>query len=260
MTDKTNKIYVDLPSLFDLRHSALFQMLDEEPLLELVSSHRYNLRECDVIEGIDNQLFQAYLATDDLRLWHSAPMTYIQVALASKVKNIERRNSFMAESSEPEVVLNVYPFQCTGQMAELIQNALFLKLGGSCVVNIVHEHPKVLTPHFLKNSGFVACFMYDLHNWLQYHAKAVQNADLKEVMMYFAAIYKTPPTKEDIKIFTKLGFKDVFSYTEYLFTGRMQLNFLPVFMYSSLVTATVFLKANEDALKPDSSEAVKDQL
>lgn len=260
MNDKINKIYIDAASWFDLRHSALYQLLDEEALLQLVTSNEYNLRESDKFDAVNMQTFQSYLQSNDIRMLHHAPMSYIQVAVASKVQNIERRNTLMADGGVPEVVFNIYPFQLQQEQCDLLQNAIFIKLGGNCTVTIVHEHPKGLTPHFLKNSGFVACFMYDLHEWLKHHGKAVQNADLKEVMMYFAALYKNPPSKDHIKVFTKLGFKDVFSYTEYLFTGRMQLNFLPVFMYSSLVTATVFLKANEEALKPDASQIVKDQL
>ena len=257
-TEKTSKIYLDIASLFDLRHSALYQVLGEEESIAIATAQPYNIRECDEFPGVDSELLQRFLASADLRMLEHAPMSYIQIAVASKVKNIERRNTFMAESTLPEVVLNIHPFELTTEQCEMLQNALFVKIDTGCKVTIVREHPRGLTPHFLKNSGFIACFMYDLHDWLQYHAKAVQNADLKEVMMYFAGIYKNKPTKEEAKVFTKLGFKEVFSYTEYLFTGRMQLNFLPVFMYSSLITATVFLQANEAALKPDQQHTPKD--
>ena len=258
MSETTSKIYLDIASLFDLRHSALYQILGEEASTTLVTSQDYNLREMDQFPGVDPTLFAQYLQSADLRMLQHAPMSYIQVAASSKVQNIERRNAFMAETKQPEVVLNLFPFELDSAQCSLLQNALFLKLGSCCTVTLVREHPKGLSPHYLKNSGFIACFMYDLHDWLIHHTKAVEHGDLREVIMYFAPIYKEPLTKEDIKVFTKLGFKDVFSYTEYLFTGRMQLNFLPIFMYSSLVTATVFLEVHQDALKPDHSDLPKD--
>lgn len=259
MSEKTSKIYLDIASLFDLRHSALYQILGDDTASTTATSQAYNLREIDQFEGVDPTLFAQYLQSDDLRILEHAPMSYIQIAAASKVQNIERRNAFMSETKSPEVVLNLFPFQMDEAQCSLLQNALFLKLGSCCTITLVREHPKGLTPHYLKNSGFAACFMYDLHGWLLHHTKAVEHGDLSEVMMYFAPIYKELPAKEDVKVFTKLGFKDVFSYTEYLFTGRMQLNFLPVFMYSSLVTATVFLEANEDVLKSDQSNLPKDK-
>ena len=260
MSETTSKIYLDIASLFDLRHSALHHLLGPERSTEIVTSQTYNLREIDHFPEVDPALFAQYLQSSDLRMLEHAPMSYLQVAAASKVANIERRNTFMSETRRPEVVLNLYPFDLTQAQCTLLQNALFIKLGQCCLVTLIKEHPKTLTPHYLKNSGFIACFMYDLHSWLTYHAKAIEAADLREVLMYFAPIYKEQPTKEEIQIFTKLGFKDVFSYTEYLMTGRMQLNFLPVFMYSSLVTATVFLEAHHQALSPDHSHLTQGPL
>ena len=250
MSEKSSKIYIDIAAWFDLRHSALYQILGEEKTLEMVCTHDYNLREQDRFEGVDEKLLKAYLECGDTRMLESAPMSYIQVAAASKIANIEKRNSFTGEGMEPEAVFNIYPFTLNEKQCELLREGIFIKLGQCCKVTIVREEPKTLSPHYLKNTGFIACFMYNLHGWLAHHATAVGSGDLKEVIMYFAAIYEKAPDKEEEKLFKKLGFKDPFSYTEYLFTGHMQLVFLPVFMYSSLVTATVFLDANKDALKP----------
>ena len=254
------KIYIDIQSLMDLRHSALFHMLGQEGAHNIVLREPYNLREHDQIPEIDLELFEAYLNSTDTRMLATAPMTYLQVPLASKVQNLEKRNSFMGEVAVPEIVLNTYPFTLTAEQAEVFQNALFLKTGSSAKVTLVFEHPKGLTPHYLKNTGFAACFMYDFSQWAGYHTKAVESGDLREVLMYFPALYKVPPTEEERKVFQKLGFKDIFQYTEYLFTARVPLQFLPVFFYSSLVTATAFLELHKDHLQPEHGLGPKDKL
>lgn len=259
MSDKSSKIYVDLTSLFDLRHSALFHILGHDKSLEIAASEDYNLRETDRFDQIDPELLSAYLQTDDPRIIQSAPLSYIHVLIASKISTIEKRNAFAAETSFPEVVLNIFPFRIDRAKHDTLQNAVFIKVGGNCKVTIIHEDPKKITPGFLKHNSFIAAFMYDFSSWIEMHAKAVENGDLMDVLMYFASLYKEAPSKEDLKTIKELGFPDVFSYTEYLFIGKMKLSFLPVFMYSSVVTATLFLDANKDIFKDEEMDLpVKD--
>lgn len=250
MSPSSNKIYVDIPSLFDLRHSALYQILGEQASLEIVTSPPYNLRETDTFKEVDMALFDAYIQTDDLRILEHAPLTYIQTVLSSKIANAERRSVLLADQSHPELILNTYPFKLNEQQTNLMQNALFISTGKACAVTLIYEHPKKLSPHWLKSSGFSVCVMYDFHGWLQHHATACNNADLKDVIMYFAPICKTLPTKDELRTIAKVGFKDVFSYTEYIFAGKVQLNFLPIFMFSSIAIASAFLEVHGEELKP----------
>lgn len=259
MNEKSSKLYVDIQSMFDLRHSALYQIVGEEQSLTTVTSEPYNVRECDLFEGVDPTQLQAYLASDDLRMLRAAPLSYIHVLLAMKVDTLEKRNAFLAEVSIPEVVVNFYPFRLDKDSYDALQNAVFVKLGSKCKVTLIYEDPKKISPSFIKHNGFVACFMYDFTSWIETHSKALENGDLMDIMMYFAGLYKVSPTKEDIKMIRSLGFADVFSYTEYLFIGKMQLNFLPSFMFSSVVTATVFMDKNKDLLLKEKLEnPVKD--
>ncbi len=67
--------------------------------------------------------------------------------------------------------------------------------------------------------------------------------------MYFPSIAKTQPTEEELKKITKLGFKDIFNYTEFLLSSVVNINFLPTVFYSNMITAVGHLSKFDEVLK-----------
>ena len=258
MTD-TTKIYVDLASLLDLRQGTLYHLVqDKEKLADFIQSEAYNFREADKFSIVDQTEFDALYKSADIKIIPESIVTHILVAIQSKLSNIESRNAYYGEVKKPEVVLNVYPFKLTESQTSQLQNMLFVKLNTNTLVSVVTMKPQELSPYFFKISGVNAAFIYDFRLWMDAHADKLENVKMPDTILYFPSLYKETPSKEDIDKIVKMGFKDIFTYTEYLFSTAVSVNFLPVVFYTNLVTANSYLSKFNDELKETSLSKKED--
>ena len=246
----TTKIYVDIESLFDLRQAALFDLYEsKEKLGDYLNSESYNFRDCDVFEGVDMDKYKEVYGAKAVGMIPRSVVTYILMTLRSKLANIEKRNTFHNESKVPEILLNVYPFELSESHKEQMQNMLFVKLESETIISVVSMSPKELSPYFMKTSGLTACFIYDFAGWMNAHSGSLEGCKIPEVLLYFPSLYVVKPSEAEVSQITKLGFKDVFSYTEYLMSSVANFNFLPVVFYTNIVTANCYLTKFDDVLK-----------
>lgn len=250
---ETSKILIDIESLFDLRQAALFDTVDEkEKLATYLTSQEYNFRSIDEFPLVTTEVYKERYNRLDLSLLSKSVITHMCVVLQSKINNLEKRNTYYNEKKIPEVVVNIYPLVLTEVNQEQLQNIIFIKLGGNCMVSIVSLSPANLTPYFLTSSGYISCFMYNFSNWIGIHTPAIEKNPMTDILLYFPSIYDKKGSKEEMETFTKLGFKDIFAYVEYLFASVASINFLPTVFYSNAVTASLYLQRFDENLKKHS--------
>lgn len=243
----TSKIYVDIDSLLDTRQGILIEMLGEDTALRMVSSNEYNFRDVDDF-NVDMKHFKARRDVGDVAVLTHSTVTYMETVLKSKIANISKRNAFNNTHDEPEVILNTYPYRLTEGQALKMRDAVFLRLGSCCAVTLVCDHPKLWTPGYIKSNGVYAFYAYSFGKWMQEHCSKLETTDLKEVQMYFACVGDERIPDKELKDIVKLGFKDIFSYTEYLLSGATRLTMLPVIFYTNVIIATAILKKQDQSL------------
>lgn len=262
---KQGLIYVDIESLMDLRQGHLsLTGTDPDLLSEYLLSESYNFRETDELKYSSLQGYRDDLSRSDLKLLEGSTITHILGCLISKLDGLEKRNKFYNETLIPEILLNVYPFKLTQHQADHLRDLLFYKLGKCVRVSVTYLEPAELSPLFFKNSNVISAFIYDFSTWLDTHTKTLEHTKIHDTLVYTPGLYRVKPTEEELRTFVKLGFKDPMSYTSYILSGVMVLNFLPVFFYSNLVTANYYLNKfkdltptlNEDQSDGDSSPKV----
>ena len=261
----TSKIYVDLASLLDLRQGTLYQLVqDKEKLADYIQSEEYNFRVTDTFPIVEQAQYDRLYQSASVDIIPHSIVTHILVSLKSKLHNIEMQNTYQGENKTPEILLNVYPYTLTENQSAQLQNMLFIKLASNTLVSVINIPPHELTPYFMTTSGFTAAFIYDFQTWMNHHAQTLEKSKMMNVILYFPSIFKKEPTKEDSEKIIKMGFKDVFSYTEYLFSSVVSLNFLPTVFYTNLVTANSYISKFNDSLKakgvskPEDDEKYKD--
>lgn len=264
---ETSKILIDIESLFDLRQAALFDTVqDKEKLANYLTSQEYNFRNIDDFPLVDQAVFKERYNRLDLSLLSKSVITHMYIVLQSKINNLEKRNTYYNEKKVPEVVVNIYPLVLSQENLDQLQNIIFIKLGGNCMVSVVSYSPANLTPYFLTSSGYIACFFYSFSTWVGIHTPAVEKSPMTDILMYFPSIYDKNGDKAEMETFTKLGFKDIFAYVEYLFASVASMNFLPTVFYSNAVTASMYLQKFDDNLKkhsfadPEQEKEVKEML
>lgn len=249
---ETSKIYVDIASLLDLRAAILLQFAKKDELIDYLISEEYNFRAIDQFSIIPQSDYDRLAKNMPVDLIPCSVVTYVLTSLKSKLNNLEKRNSFYSEKKIPEVLLNIYPFELSKSQCEVLQNMLFVKLETNTMVTIIRMSPKEVTPYFIKNSGVITTFMYDFRAWIDEHMAALDNNKLTDTLMYFPSICNELLEEGQIKKITKSGFKDMYGYTEYLFSSVANINFLPVVFFSNLVTASLYVDKFNDVLKDTS--------
>lgn len=260
MNEKTTKIYVDIQSLLDLRQSAMVDILGEDKTIEYVSSEDYNFREVDEFP-VDMQEFKKRLNRKDASILRNSTLTYIITCLRSKLENINKRNAAMQVDGRPEILFNTYPHQLTHDQVRIVQNALFVKLETGCLINVIYEPIKTVSPQFIKNMQITACYIYDFSQWCDDHLTNVNPDDFKETILYFPAVGSKKITAQEMKSITDLGFKDVFSYTEFVMSRAVNITFLPPYFYSNIIAATRIVEELSKTLsKMKVSEMIPDSL
>ena len=246
---ETSKIYVDLESLLDIRQAILYTLYpDQDKLMTYLDSEEYNFRQTDTFSIVNSADYDVAYKSRSTDLLPYSTITHTLISLKTKLANLEKRNIYYGETKTPEIVLNIYPFTLTTEQTEQIQNLLFVKLETNTLVTVVSISPLELSPYFIKNGSFTACFIYNFSEWMNFHSKSLEDNKLTDTILYFPAIYVSYDEKEQEKI-VKLGFKDVFNYTEFLLSSVANINFLPTVFYSNLITASRYLKKFNQELK-----------
>lgn len=246
----TNKIYIDIHSLLDIRQGLLIELMGLEQAVEFVNTDEYNFRENDTFK-VDMNKYQELLNSGNIIVLRNSTISYLETVIQSKIPSLERHNIYNHTHRPPELVVNIYPFTLDSYHVKLLQNGIFVKFGSNIQVSIVSNPIEDYSPYLLKNSNFVYFFSYFPNLWLDKHSKALSNKDPLSTTFYFPAMSYTEITNEDMKGIKELGFKDIFSYTEYLLSSSIRITFLPIFMYTNTITATAIANKNKvDITKP----------
>lgn len=246
--DESNKLYIDIQSLLETRQSCLIHLLGEEETIEYIHTEAYYLRDLDEFP-VDKLAYTELSASDSPLVLSNATITYLLVVLTSRLSQMEKMNAFNERKGQTELIVNTHPFKFTEDVVGRFKNALFLKLQIPVRITIVCEPLSVWTPGFIKNAGITQFYCYEGSEWLSQHSDQVVNGALKDVRMFFPTLGRAKLEKDDIKRLQKTGFKDIFAYTEFLFSRHVKIQFLPVAFYNNLVSATAILETFNEGVK-----------
>jgi len=252
----TSSIYVDIESLFDIRQAILSKLMPTTKLVDFVISDEYNFRKTDIFKNVDMVEYEKIKQNLTADILPRATITYIVNTLNTKLQNFQKRSSYYGESKQPEILLNVYPFNLTEKQAATIQNLLFVKLGKTCAVTLINKPVEDISPFFIKSHDVIVCYIYDSSRWLEKHTDSLNTIKLPDTFIYFPSIYKVEDTANEIAKITKLGFKDIFGYVEFLLSSAININFLPILFYSNIVSSSIAVdKYNETLSKTSLGES-----
>lgn len=253
MTEK-KKIYIDIQSLLDVRQSALVILMGQEPGLKYVNTEEYYLRVSDDFP-VQDDLYNLLLNDISGAVLSHATVTYMVVILSNRLDQIEKLNVFDNDVSQTELVVNTFPYRLTENTATSFRDALFTKLTTPVVISLIYEPLSTLTPTFIKHSGICQFYCYEAAQWLKLHSEQILSGSLRDVRLFFPSLGKTQLTEAESKDILKIGFSDVFAYTEFIFSKFVKMQFLPTMFYSNLISATVLVNSfNEELLKKPLTE------
>lgn len=249
MSQETSKIYVDLDSLLDTRQGTVLKFdVPDEIAAEYLASEEYNFRTKDEFSIIEKEAYKAEFEKRDINTLKLSTVSYILYLLAKKIHNFEARSAFLNEKKLPELVVNIYPYKLEGEQLELLKDMIFVRLKLEVFITVINVPHSEITPFYLKSRDFISCFMYDFAKWIDVSGESLKEIPLNNVIMYFPAIHEGEDDDEVKKIVSKLGFKDVFAYTEFLLSTVVNVSFLPSLFYSNIKVAELYMDKYEKEL------------
>ncbi|EKD89635.1 MAG: hypothetical protein ACD_33C00023G0006 [uncultured bacterium] len=240
-TKETIKLMADIDSLLDIRQGILSKIIDEDKLLDLISSDKYVFRDMDEFDNVNKDEYNRINNNRTVDIISKSTVAFMFNIVKNKLVNIEKRNVYLNESKTTELIINIYPFKLTNKETEDIIDVIFTKLNINTFITIVNMSIKDLTPRFIKDSGIVSTFIYNSKDWLDTHMKELEANKLTDNVIYFPSIIYNKPSKDDLDKITKLGFNDIFSFTEYILSANVTINFLPMVFYSNILTASGYI-------------------
>lgn len=258
---ETNKIYIDIQSLLEVRQSVLIDMLGQEKAINYVNNKEYFLREVDVHKDVDMDAFEQALKDPAVSLKH-ATVTYLVSVLTNRLSQMEKINTFKNEDCATELVVNIHPYNLPDEVVDKLRTGLFIKLQIPVLITIVNEPLSVWSPSFIKHSGVSQFYCYYGSEWLGMYTTQITSGSIRDVRLFFPALGKRHLSKVDIKEIQKAGFKDIFAYTEFIFSPYTKIQFLPSVFYSNLITAVKVLADFDEELRrspPVLDEEVQEQ-
>lgn len=253
-----SRIYIDIASIMELRLSVLSMLMGKDKAVEHCGSLDYAFREFDRFP-VDMKEYQRLLSQETADAIGGSVVTYMAISLLSKLDTLEKRNAFNQQPSRSEVIVNIYPYHLSEKQAEAFVRALFVKLNESTEVTLVRDPVETWSPAYMKMLNVYAFYGYKFGEWMQAHGNSLESVGRVETKMYFAALGEADPSKEEVALFKKLGFKDIFSYTEYVMTPRMELTFLSPLLYTNIVTATAYMENNKFKMERPLEEVAKEK-
>lgn len=237
----TSKILIDLDSLLDTRQAALYNLVpDVDKLGNFLVSEEYNFRNRDNFSIVDTSRYLDVYSNRTKEILSDSSITYLLSVVESKVRNIEKRNTYYSKTSTPEIVLNVYPYKLTTEESNHIRSLLFHKLHVKTVVTVVYMPYDKITPYYLKTSNTVCVFLYSFTDWINENKVAIENVQVPDTIMYFPSLYSEELIESELKVINDMGFSNLFSYVEFILSKNINVNFLPMVFYSSIVTASLY--------------------
>lgn len=217
--------------------------------MDLIYEKDYYLREVDIFKDVDHQKYQDCVKDPHIAL-KNATVTYMINVLINRLDQMEKLNAFKNEESGSELVLNIYPYKLEQSVVDMIRDAIFIKLGLPVFITIVNDPDSVWSPNYIKNCNVSHFYKYDAAEWLNKYGEQLSTGILREVRLFFPSLGKQPLDKAQVKEVQKAGFKDVFSYTEFLFSPYTKLQFLPAVFYCNLVLSSKVLQGyNEELMR-----------
>ncbi len=189
------KILVELDCLLDTRIGTVAMI--SQDLATDVLSNGYHERLEDKFEGVDNQLFQEMYQNRNIDVLKYSTITMFMPLLKHLCRLIYEEASSRPYHSGPEVVVNIYPYYMTDDVANAISAAVRYWVGVMTPVSVVRIEPKALKPHICKEYSLMV--MYDPTVWFNENLEAMLKSHLRDVALYIPQIYRNK-TKTDEEI------------------------------------------------------------
>lgn len=256
--DESNKIYLDIDSLFDMRQAMILKIAkDEQKALEYLSSNRYIMREIDDFTEIgisSNDYKKAYsnLTLTDLS---KTTISYNITNIKMRAESGEKLSSVNGISKIPEIILNIFPLKMNGKQVDMLRSALFVKLQTNVKITIINLSPLSITPAYIKQMNIRSFYCYDFPRWSAFHSKELAESDLTNTTMIFPMISKETLSEDDKKVFEELGFTNPFDYLTFVLSKVVKVSFTPIPYYSSLPVAAMYIESMyEDIIKTENDK------
>lgn len=234
----TNKIYVDLFSLFDMRQGILSTLCkDDDKLIEYLMSDEYNNREVDDFTslGITKNRYDHAVRNITKQMLSNTTITYIMNNLSNKLSNNSKINASKATNFESELIVNIYPLELTLKEQNQLKNMLFISLGVKSLISIIYMNNKSIHPSYLDGNNISIAYIYDLSDWLNHHLEYIKDNTMTNCSIHSPTLSKLKRSDLDTEELKKLGDSDQFSYLELILSPRVRLVFVPVLYYTSYV-------------------------
>lgn len=255
---ETVGVYVDSLSLFDVRKGIILRILEESDLDEDIIKKKisrlwsieHNFRKVDDFSDIiDMQKYEDIFKNKlDIHVFKYSTITgMLSIILKRLMINDKRNNILESKFKKPVLYLNIYPFKLSSKVINDIPIFLRYKLSTfSLEINILNMREDEVSLNFMKNLNITDAYMYDFSRWINSHGESISKIknpnEYSNISLYFPDIGKIKLTDEEEESLKKHKITDLFSFVRLAFAHILNINFLPICLYSDIIISGRIMK------------------
>lgn len=241
MKEAPRRIYFDLESIFDLRQGAILSVAkDREKAIKYLVSKDYNFRDIDEFDIVDMKDYNNVYKNNPRLALKNSTISSILSKINQVIAKTYSVGQFLNEARAVELIFNTYPIEFKDEEAQVVVDAVFAKLQNKCKIELVYMPNKDLGNSFFSSYNIYSAFIYDFSSWASENLPTMSIAKNDKLVVYSCSIIKNKVKLEELKLIKKLGFSDIFSYTEFCLTQIVSVEFLPPILYSSFTTYPIW--------------------
>ena len=238
MSKKPLGIYIDLDTLLDTRIGTLFR-LNPDVAISTIDSSDYYSRLTDEFKDIDIDEYRSLYEKRDIDTLKHSTITNILFILKEFIADTLK--SVIDHPVYERIVLyvNTHPYEIsnrdTNELIDVLQQHTF----NSCEISIINKPLKDIDCLWV-HTNVSHLFIYHYNEWLNLRGKELAHKGLPYTSLYCPRIYPSHiPTEEENKEFNEIKGDmemDQFSFFVELYKYMIQINFLPIDLFSIVNT------------------------
>ncbi len=187
------KILIELDCLLDTRIGTVAMI--SQDLATSVLQNNYHARMEDKFVGVDDVQFKEMYNNRTLDVLKHSTVTTFMPLLKHLCSQIFEESLSRPFHSGPEVIVNIYPYFMSGDVADDIKEAICRWLGVSTLVSITRIEPQELIPIVCREYSLMV--MYDPTLWVNMNLENLLKTNLREVCLYIPKIYRNKDISDE---------------------------------------------------------------
>ena len=227
----SDHILLELDVMLDTVMGTLGKM-DPAIASKILASGKYNKRNTNRFEGVDDAAFKAAWESRDIDTLKHSVLTNMSYFLQRLIKDSLISSISQSKMELLRFTINVYPYEFDDpELVEMLIGCIRFYTYSTAEIRVISISPEQMTPQYC-NSNYQIMVMRDWTGWLNHHKAFFEKQGLPQLTIVAPELFADEaPSPEEL---INLGFRNLnpFDETAKAVAPLFRLKFMPISLFS----------------------------